>query len=174
MTLQRTKATDWVPLDKLTSTQINAIDHNIEGALDKRSGQTDTLGSVVTATSGGRLVYTNTTGPDADTTFTIGSSIYEIVPTALTSARVYTLSNTGAVTGDKITIISSALFDITVKDNSAVTIALLGVLNTQGQILWAEFKYTGTAWILHRYAAARDTSSSKGKMVALCRMPITP
>lgn len=48
MTLSRTKPGGWTYAEVLTSTQISAIDANIENALDKRSGQTDTIESDLT------------------------------------------------------------------------------------------------------------------------------
>lgn len=48
MSLSKIKVGGWALIEKLTSPQITSIDENIEGALDKRSGQTDTCASAVT------------------------------------------------------------------------------------------------------------------------------
>ncbi len=48
MTIQRTKPGGWGYAEVLTSAQITAIDANIENAVDKRTGQTDTIESDLT------------------------------------------------------------------------------------------------------------------------------
>jgi hypothetical protein len=53
MTISRVKPSNWQINEKLTSTQINALDTNVTYALDKRSGQSDTLQSDVTVGTGG-------------------------------------------------------------------------------------------------------------------------
>lgn len=55
MSLVRIKSPDWAVNEKLTSAQQNALDTNVTNALDKRSGQTDTLSSVVSVASGGAI-----------------------------------------------------------------------------------------------------------------------
>lgn len=47
MTISRVKPANWSAYEKLTSAQINQVDTNTSYALDKRSGQTDTLSSGV-------------------------------------------------------------------------------------------------------------------------------
>lgn len=47
MTIARVKPGDWGTGEKLTSAQMNAVDANTASALDKRTGQTDTLASTV-------------------------------------------------------------------------------------------------------------------------------
>jgi fibronectin-binding autotransporter adhesin len=66
MSLSRTKT--WAFGEKLTSDQINAVDGNIVNALDKRSGQTDTLASAVTVT--GATTFSGTTAINGAMTVT--------------------------------------------------------------------------------------------------------
>lgn len=74
MTLQRTKPGGWGYAEVLTSAQISAIDANIENALDKRSGQTDTIDSDLTITGdidmSGDFVLTGDLSVDGYVTFT--------------------------------------------------------------------------------------------------------
>ena len=106
--LSRTYSAGWGIGEKLTSSQQNAIDIQTTYALDKRTGQADTLGSVVQATGTGRLINTIATGPDRDWTFHFSgngpsatSAITVRVPT-LSAARKYTLVHSGATGGDSI------------------------------------------------------------------------
>lgn len=57
MSISRVKSAGWSTNEKLTSAQMNAVDVNSTYALDKRSGQTDTLSSVITIASGGQLSF---------------------------------------------------------------------------------------------------------------------
>ena len=50
MTISKTKPGGWAYTEVLTYLQISAVDANVENALDKRVGQTDTLASAVTVT----------------------------------------------------------------------------------------------------------------------------
>ena len=45
MTLSRIKPSGWNILEELSSSDLTAVDLNIENALDKRSGQSDFLAS---------------------------------------------------------------------------------------------------------------------------------
>lgn len=45
MTLSRIKPSGWNILEELSSSDLTAVDLNIENALDKRSGQSDVLAS---------------------------------------------------------------------------------------------------------------------------------
>lgn len=60
MTISKTKAGGWSENQKLTSSQITAIDANIENSLDKRSGHSDTLESTITVNSNGSILVTGT------------------------------------------------------------------------------------------------------------------
>lgn len=148
MTISRVNGAGWGIGDKLTSSQANGLDLNTTYALDKRAGQTDTLESRVELANEGRIFPTPATGANADTTYYAdGGNLSIRVTTAVTANRAYTLSNTGAVAGDQITIFSDSSFAyaISVKDNGGTTIFLLG--NTSlcdGG--WATFVYVGGAW----------------------------
>ena len=65
MTLQRVKIPSFGIGEELTSAQASVIDANIEGALDKRSGETDTLESVVSCSGAGRIRKSTVNGADA-------------------------------------------------------------------------------------------------------------
>lgn len=52
MTITRVKPLGWSLNEKLTSAQMNDVDENATNALDKRSGETDTLSSAITMASG--------------------------------------------------------------------------------------------------------------------------
>lgn len=146
MTINRVNAGAWSTGDKLTSGQANGLDLNTTYALDKRSGQTDTLSSVVTLASAGRIIPTVATGADADSTITVGSANNYIYVPTLSANRTYTLSTTGAATGDEITIVCGAAFyELTVA--GVGTLYVLGTLN-RADGTWARFLYNGTAWML--------------------------
>lgn len=68
MTLSRTKPGGWGYAEVLTHDQLNAIDANIENALDKNSGHTDTLASDITVT--GTTTFTGDINVDGYATFT--------------------------------------------------------------------------------------------------------
>lgn len=55
MAFTRVNPAGWAVSDKLTSAQINTLDTDHAGALDKRSGQTDTLLSSVTVSGAGQI-----------------------------------------------------------------------------------------------------------------------
>ncbi len=61
MTIQRVNGLSWGVGEKLTSAQSNALDLNTTYALDKRNGQTDVLGSVVSLTGTGSIAATGAT-----------------------------------------------------------------------------------------------------------------
>lgn len=108
MSLIRTNLIGWSLGDTFTAAQANAIDLNIINALDKRPGQTDSLGSRVQCAGAGRIVPTFFTAVDANADITVsdGRSIVYL-GTTLTADRTYTLKNTGAVPGDTIRFIAT-------------------------------------------------------------------
>lgn len=55
MTISKVNAPTWSVGEKLTAAQINAIDTNVTYAVDKRAGQTDSIGSALTVASGGSV-----------------------------------------------------------------------------------------------------------------------
>lgn len=146
MTITRVKP-DFALGDKLTSDEMDAIDENATYALDKRDGETDTLESVVSCGGGGRIIPTVATGANANTTYLIDDPNSTIrVTSAVTASRTYTLSATGAVTGDIIEIFCessfSSAYEITVKDQAAATMFVLGNADSaDGQR--AKFIYIG-------------------------------
>lgn len=152
MSISRVKPANWGIGDKLTSAEQNQLDTNVTYAVDKRAGQTDTLGSVVTLSAAGRLIQAAAVGTDTNATITIGSSNLAIrVPSSLTEARTYTLSNTDAVAGDRISIFVDPLdlpaFNVTIKNAAGVTLATIG---PTARSYWAEIKFISGAWSTFR------------------------
>ncbi len=152
MGIDRVNPGDWSLGGELTHEQINEIDTKLTCALDKRSSQTDTLGSVVTLTGSGRIIPSLVVGANANTTYlATGANRVIQVTTAVTSARTYTLGATGAVNGDEITVFIDPgfLYELTIKDQSANTLYVLG--NTSGSDgAWASFIYIG-GWRLYKH-----------------------
>ena len=153
MALVRSKGGGWTLGSKLTAAEITAVDSQIEGALDKRSGQTDTLQSIVTL-SGGRLVKQVQTGADATGTYTIGNG--EIITvSALTADRTYTLGTTGANAGDIMEVhLVSGIFPILTVANGGGGGGNLAKLGDEGVTRRGVFRYDGTNWVVH-YIGAR-------------------
>lgn len=147
MAISRVKPANWGIGEKLTSAQQNQLDTNVTYSLDKRAGQTDTLESVVTCSGAGRIIGTLATGANADTTYLAsGANSIIRVTSAVTASRIYTLGATNANTGDRIHIYVDptlpAAYSITVKDQAAATLFVLGNHSFyQGR--WASFIYAG-------------------------------
>lgn len=160
MTISRVNGADFGIGDMLTSAQATQLDKNTTYALDKRSGQTDTLASTITCSGAGRIVPTVATGADANTTYQVNAANSVIrVTSAVTASRTYTLSATGAVTGDELTIYCepsfSSSFEIVVKDQSSATIFVIGNADSaDGQ--WARFIYIG-GWRLFQQGQGSRT-----------------
>ncbi len=152
MTIARVNALGWGVGATLTSTQATSLDTNLTYALDKRSGVTDTLESVVSATGSGAIIPTLETGADADTTYAISDGIGIIVVGALTASRAYTFSNTGAVAGRTVLVVNSgATYDVALKNAAGTTLVTVGAGNTTAnQSRWAELYHNGSVWILLR------------------------
>ena len=151
MTISKVKAAGWGVGEVLTSTQISSVDANIENALDKRSGQTDTLASVVSCSGAGRIVPTLISGADADTTYLISGGNSIIRAEALTAARTYQLSSTGAVTGDLITVMTEeASYTLRVVYGPGLSLAVYLSAGAVNASRWATFVYTGATdeWML--------------------------
>lgn len=133
--------------DKLTSAEINEIDANTEAALDKRSGQTDTLESIVSESGAGRIRDSRTAGADADTTYALSSGISIIdASTGLSTSRSYTLSITGAGAGDRVYIIGGSN-NVTVKDGFDASTMLIVGTSATAQRAASEFIFNGTRWV---------------------------
>lgn len=77
MTINRANTFGWATHEKLTSLQQNQVDLNTTYALDKRSGQTDTLSSVISIASGASVSFLSgsTFNIASGTTATISSTI---------------------------------------------------------------------------------------------------
>jgi hypothetical protein len=143
---------------KLASGDVNTLNTNVQMALDKRTGQTDALASIVSCGGAGRIVDSYAVGPDANTTFLLaGANSIINASGSVTVDRVYSLSNTGAVNGDRVMVIfSSANCAVTVKDNSGTTLIVLGAyvsgaaaFASVGESSWADFVWNGS-WQLWR------------------------
>lgn len=151
MTIDRVKPSDWGVGEKLTSAQANQLDENAASALDRRSGETDDLESIVTCVGAGRIIPSFVNGADADTTYLLsgGCSVIRIT-SSITATRVYTLSNTGASAGDEVMIYCessfSTSFQITVKNGAGTTIGTVGNAGTLNGT-WATFVHNGTVWV---------------------------
>lgn len=149
MTLSRTRGVPYGVGEEILSAELSAIDAQIEGALDKRAGQTDTLESVVQCSNPGRIIETVVSGADADTTYQAAQARNIRLTTAILADRIYTLSNTGAAAGDTITIFSEVGFgyNVNVKDNGGTSLLILGNGGT-ADAKWATFLHTGTGWVV--------------------------
>lgn len=161
MTIARVKPANWGIGEKLTSAQQNQLDTNVTYALDKRSGQTDTLESIVTETGAGRITTASIIGADANTTYAIGDARHIRVTSSLTANREYTLSTTGAQTGDKITVVfESGSFRATIKD--AVTSAVLAVVGPEDGTSDANSAtfYFRSQWRLEQHPRGRMFAST--------------
>lgn len=155
MTIPLVNPPTWGVGDELLSSQINQLDANTTYALDKRAAETDTLESVVSLTGAGRIVDNVSSGPDADTTFLVDAANRVVEVTTLTADRIYSLSATGAVTGDQLTFYCDPAVTrtVTIKDQAAVTLWLLGNrVTSYGN--WVTFIYVG-GWQLFRYSKKR-------------------
>lgn len=162
MTISRVNTAGFGVGDTLTNTQANDIDLNPTYALDKRSGNTDTLSSVVSLAVAGRIVENVAVGANANTTYAVGAANRVIqVTSAVTANRNYTLSSTACVTGDQITVYcapSFVTYEIAIKDQASATMYTLGNLaSSDGQ--WATFIYVA-GWRLFRASGAKHHSQT--------------
>lgn len=138
----------WVFGDKLTFGQLNSLDGNTTSALDKRSGQTDTLASVVTCGTTGRIIANYEIGANADHTYALSDGISVIDATAgLSAHRAYTLSNTGAATNDMVAIYAGTTWNVTVKNDGGTSLYIVGGTGA-AHGTWAVFRHDGTDWKL--------------------------
>src|SRR5882757_1541759 len=122
MTILRTLSPPAGVGDKLTSAQLNA--------LDKRLGQTDILGSVITcsASSPARIIPSKINAANADTTYALSQGINVVYISGLSALRNYTFSNTGAVLGDRISFVwaPGTSFPAVVKNAAGTILFQLG------------------------------------------------
>lgn len=143
MTITRVNGASWGIGDELTSAQMNGVDLNTTYCLDKRSGQTDTLESIVSAAGAGRIVDLLAAGANAATSYTIATARQiRVGDGAVTANRTYTLSATGALAGDRLTIFCLEDFNytITVLDQASAQLLTLGNGDAVDAV-WATFVY---------------------------------
>jgi hypothetical protein len=164
MTISRVKPGNWGIGEKLASADLNALDVNVTNALDKRSGQTDTLASIVSASGAGRIIDTAVTGVDANTSYQAGGGNKIIrLTSAITAPRTYTLSATNAQTGDVIYVFAetslSSSNDVIIKDQSSTTLFTAGnSASADGQ--WACFIYISGWRLFQRGSESRHRSQT--------------
>ncbi len=159
MTIAKVKPAGWGANEILTSTQMNLFDTKIITATDKTAAGDTVLGALQMSTAG-RIVPSLAVGANANTTYLVTGGNSEIqVTSAVTATRIYTLSATGATTGDIISIYCDSTFVtymVLIKDQAAATMYYLGnTYEADGQ--WASFVYIG-GWRLLRsgqFPAAR-------------------
>lgn len=150
MTISRAKPAGWGVGDKLTSAEQNQVDLNTTYALDKRTGQTDTLSSLVSLAVGGRVVVLSQAGTDANGSYDIDDG--QIIKSAslTTAARTYTITDTNAQSGDVVEVYArtSSTYGLSVVNGGpgGGTLAVLGPHGV-GQSLHAAFIFDGTNWI---------------------------
>ncbi len=155
MTLIRTNPSNWGVGDKLSSDDANSLDLTIVSALDKRTGRTDTLGSIVQCTGAGRLLDTYVVGTDGDTTYLLGGANSIIHVTTLTGPRTYRLSDTGAQLGARLMVLNTSSFPVTIVSDQLVPLLVLGASTQQNaESRWGDFIWTGigTYWKAWRSA----------------------
>lgn len=162
MTISRINPPGWGIGDKFTSAQANGLDNNTTYALDKRSGYTDTLQSVVTASGAGRIIKRYAAGADADTTYLVSGANDILDVATLTANRIYTLSNTNAQAGDRLFVLNRSSYYVTVKNAAATTLIVLGSsIANNAESGWAEFVHTGSSWILSKSSAQTGVSGEE-------------
>jgi hypothetical protein len=126
MSISRVKP-NWGVGEKLTSAQQNQLDTNVTYALDKRSGETDTLESVVQLDTGGRIVKEQVLGADVDTTYDVTDGGFIWVHEAVVSSPEYTLDDANAEWGDEITIAAHpSASTVTIKNHDGNELFTLG------------------------------------------------
>lgn len=95
MSIDRVKPENWAFAETLTSTQLNQLDTNAASALDKRSGQTDTLASDITVSGDIDFDASTLTG---EVSATLSSSTITLASSStLTSNGPVVLSSTSTV-----------------------------------------------------------------------------
>ena len=167
MTIARVNAVGWAAFEKLTSTQANGLDINTTYALDKRTGQTDTLESVVTASGAGRVIPTHATGANAATNYTAaGGNTVLRIPSTLTANRTYTFQNTNASAGDAIHIYSDAALTrtVTIADHSGDTLCKIGSspsLDDSFDARGCVLRHNGTDWFVESLSYERHELPSR-------------
>ncbi len=155
MAITKVKPATFGANEVLTSAQINSFDTKLITATDKTAAG-DTVLGLLQLSGAGRVVPTQITGADAATNYQADGGNTEIITGGAISAnRIYTLVSTNAVTGDEITVFctSSMTFEITVKDQAAATMFVVGNLDTSDGPS-ATFTYNG-GWRLMQGSGSR-------------------
>lgn len=177
MTIQRVVPAGKGEGDKVTSSEFNQIDESLTYALDKRSGQTDTLGSNVGMTGAGRIRSTYAIGVDANQSYSVGAANAVIDVPTLTTTRTYTLTATSAEVNDTIAVFNRSSYQLTVNNQAGLPMIRLGGVLNDGALVaaqqgadstWAEFRYVsdytgaggGPGWILARSASRPKNAST--------------
>lgn len=147
MTIPTIKAGGWPANGSLASSELNSIQTALTRALD-RTAAGDTLSGAIQLSGAGRIIPSVATGPNSNSTITVGSSntVYKIDST-LTADRTYTLSSSGASTGDIIYFYAESSFNykLTLVDSSAPTTTLFELGNADANDgPWVSFIYIGT------------------------------
>lgn len=149
MTLLRTRGVPYATGEEISFADLNSIDSQIEGALDKRAGQTDTLASLVSLGLGGRIVKLSQAGLNADSSYEIGNGeVIVITAASLTANRQYTLSTTGAIEGDLFEVWvdqMTSIYTVTVRNSGGSALARLGSYDSQR----VTFRFDGTDWLMY-------------------------
>lgn len=164
MAFSRIYAPGWGSGDPFASAQANALDIQLTNALDKRTGQADTLGSVVTCTAGtaGRIIPAHMDAANADTTYTMANGIGVLRVSSISALRNYILSTTGAVTGDKVAFMFQAgtTFPAVIKNNAGTILFQLGDgSRPDDDGPYAEFVFNVADWILANQPGSSRTHS---------------
>jgi hypothetical protein len=122
----------------LVSNNLSALHGDVN--LGDSSGDTIALHGVLVNTSQGRQRLRVVETADADTTYGINNGdIFWADASVITAARAYTLSTTGAATGDTITFVNTdAAFAVTV---NGVTLQNIG-----GNVRSVKFVFRAGAW----------------------------
>lgn len=151
MTINRTKPSGWIYRDEFESVEANAIDVALTKALDKTAAG-DTLSGRIVLSGGGRFAQSVFAMPNADTTLTVGNgnTIVEIGAT-VTANRTLSLSTTGVVSGEIISVFADPefLYTVTVTASGA-TYEIGNGQRADGP--WAAFIYAAGSWRLYQQA----------------------
>lgn len=117
----------WAPKEKLTSIQVNQLDTNAASALDKRSGQTDTLASNVTVTGNLALNGTNTAANLTAALLTVSGATH-LNGTTTVAAAMNISGNINSTASINLT----SGGDITLTDGSVISVPVGASISVPG------------------------------------------
>lgn len=142
----RVKPATWGLGEKLTSAQENQLDINVSESVDKTSAG-DTISGALTLSVAGRFIIPEYAATNADETILVTDARRAIYVSGLSASRNKTLSNTGAVAGDRVFFRGSSTlsFPCVIKNNGGTTLFTLG---TDG--IEASFVHRGGDWEVER------------------------